>query len=265
MATDADLLAMIIANPADDAPRLAYADLVDRKGDPRGAFIRLQIRLRDVEVARSLPADYGALLDEHDALLRAHGDRWAEPVRGLVDGWRFVRGFIDEVKLDAAAFLQRAPAVYAAAPVLNLNLTGGKDRMDAVAASPHLGRIRALGLDENGIGDAGAHALAASPHVRELRWLDLFMNKIGRPGLEALCASSNLPSLRFARLTSNGFPDPDDAIGEVDGYRIVEWDRPPIQIELEAKYGRKRWFHWQVEDLRFYPPRPEAVTCLPAL
>jgi uncharacterized protein (TIGR02996 family) len=47
---DAALLRAVLANPADDAPRLVYADWLDERGDPRGEYLRA-----DLEVARPQP------------------------------------------------------------------------------------------------------------------------------------------------------------------------------------------------------------------
>lgn len=46
MPTDTAFLAAISANPADDLPRLVYADWLDEQADPRGAFVRLHAELR---------------------------------------------------------------------------------------------------------------------------------------------------------------------------------------------------------------------------
>ena len=42
------LLKAVTDHPDDDAPRLAYADWCDRRGDPRGRFIRVQIELANM-------------------------------------------------------------------------------------------------------------------------------------------------------------------------------------------------------------------------
>ncbi|MFO0550625.1 MAG: TIGR02996 domain-containing protein [Polyangiaceae bacterium] len=52
------LLAAVYATPSDDAARLVYADWLSEKGDPRGAFITLQI-------SRSAPREELTLLLEH--------------------------------------------------------------------------------------------------------------------------------------------------------------------------------------------------------
>lgn len=72
----------------------------------------------------------------------------------------------------------------------------GPDAARALAASPRLGRLRALGLSSNRISDAGAQALAASPHLARLRELGLDSNGIDSPGARALLASPHLANVR---------------------------------------------------------------------
>ncbi len=40
MAAEADYLRAVLANPADDGPRLAFADWLDERGDPRADCVR---------------------------------------------------------------------------------------------------------------------------------------------------------------------------------------------------------------------------------
>ncbi|HVK11360.1 MAG TPA: TIGR02996 domain-containing protein [Gemmataceae bacterium] len=83
----APFLAAIRAAPADDAPRLVYADWLDERGQPeRAEFIRVQC-----ELARRESADLRAREDE---LLRQHHDAFAGPLAGPWIRYRFERGFI---------------------------------------------------------------------------------------------------------------------------------------------------------------------------
>jgi uncharacterized protein (TIGR02996 family) len=50
---EADLLAAVAANPADDATRLVYADWLEDRGDPRGPFLRRFVDA--VQKGRELP------------------------------------------------------------------------------------------------------------------------------------------------------------------------------------------------------------------
>jgi uncharacterized protein (TIGR02996 family) len=42
---DEALLRAVLAHPADDAPRLVYADWLDERGDPRGEYLRVDLEL----------------------------------------------------------------------------------------------------------------------------------------------------------------------------------------------------------------------------
>jgi hypothetical protein len=59
----------------------------------------------------------------------------------------------------------------------------------ALAASPHVTRLRKLNLTACGITDRGARAFASSPHFDRLQELSLFNNPIQPDGLvaAALC------------------------------------------------------------------------------
>lgn len=50
--TDAAFLQAIIEHPDDDGARLVYADWLEERGDPRGAFIRVQCELAKIEDQR---------------------------------------------------------------------------------------------------------------------------------------------------------------------------------------------------------------------
>jgi uncharacterized protein (TIGR02996 family) len=88
--TAAALLAQIHAQPDDNGPRLAYADLLHQQGDPRGELIALQLLARDPERQR--------------ALLAAHGAAWLGPLAQVVtlgetSETRFERGFLAVAEL----------------------------------------------------------------------------------------------------------------------------------------------------------------------
>ncbi|MEO8703619.1 MAG: TIGR02996 domain-containing protein [Kofleriaceae bacterium] len=91
------LLAAINADPADDAPRLVYADWLQQRGDPRGEWIALACRIaRTDELADAWPA----LVRRERRLWRRHGHEWLprddRTVRALE------RGFPSEVEAPAS-------------------------------------------------------------------------------------------------------------------------------------------------------------------
>jgi uncharacterized protein (TIGR02996 family) len=158
----AAFLADIIAHPADDAPRLIYADWLEDNGEEeRAEFIRVQCELaaRAAGVSRGhIPAgslwhpaiDDGAILRRERNLLFDHWPRWlhqsCDPLAydvgvfarddndfgvSLYD-WQkreqghfdcsFRRGFIAEVKLPLAAWLEHGKELVAAHPLEKVTL-----------------------------------------------------------------------------------------------------------------------------------------------
>jgi uncharacterized protein (TIGR02996 family) len=84
---DEALLRAVLANPADEAPRLVYADWLEERGDPRGDYLRLDLEL-------SKPGSEGPAVGkamERAAELRSQIDpNWTVTVS---------RGFCDLVKV----------------------------------------------------------------------------------------------------------------------------------------------------------------------
>ncbi|MBX3229465.1 MAG: TIGR02996 domain-containing protein [Labilithrix sp.] len=93
----AELLELVWADPADDAPRAVVADLLIAEGDPRGEFITLQLdRARGTtSVARR---------KRERELLALHQREWIGPIAPLVESTHvtFERGFISGCMLKAA-------------------------------------------------------------------------------------------------------------------------------------------------------------------
>ncbi|MGO9416385.1 MAG: TIGR02996 domain-containing protein [Syntrophobacteraceae bacterium] len=78
MLRDADFLQAIIASPADDAPRLVYADWLEEHGDlARTEFIRLQCELARLPLSdpHILP-----MRDREAELLTEHYRAWLGPI-----------------------------------------------------------------------------------------------------------------------------------------------------------------------------------------
>lgn len=224
---EAAFLDRVCADPADDAPRLIFADWLDEREDPRGEFIRVQVALD------RLPTDdprRPELLAREGTLLGRFADAWAEPLRGLVGGPEFRRGFVEAVNAEARTFVRRAPDLFRLAPVrhvrfLDVGSALGRlmdcpflarlwaitifaqhidDRLTrALVESPHLGGLRALHLGRNRVGDRGAERLAWSPRFRHLVELDLSDNAVGDTGARAIAGSANLAALEVLELRRN--------------------------------------------------------------
>jgi uncharacterized protein (TIGR02996 family) len=215
MTHDDAFLQAIIEAPADDTPRLIYADWLDDHGQPdRAAFIRLQC-----ELAR-LPEDdprRPELEGREQELLRVHLREWAEPVARHVNARTFRRGFVEEVTARPEVFLEHADALFQAAPIRRVNFQttmfqlawpqvtnpSAGPLLPQLAACRHLARLNVLSFWNTHIGDAGVGALAASPFLAGLRLLDLRMNDVADAGLAALAGSPRLPRLNFLELGGN--------------------------------------------------------------
>src|SRR5262249_34460546 len=113
--TEEGFLADIRDNPDDDSTRLIYADWLDEHGRPaRAAVLRAQAEPgglpRRGPARRELKQRAGALLKEHE-------EAWAGPLRPFVESWRFGRGLIDEVEVEAGRFAEHADELLRLAPV----------------------------------------------------------------------------------------------------------------------------------------------------
>ena len=150
MPTDGDaLLRAICENPAEDTPRLVYADWLQENGRAeRAEFIRLQCE------AWGLSPAYPTLTAARtraSELLRAHRDRWFDElptVLGVEWGDLFVRGFIDTARtFEMYSVRLTVAAAFAATPLRYLNVTTlRKGQLSELLECPQLARLIALNL-----------------------------------------------------------------------------------------------------------------------
>jgi len=154
----AALLAAVLAAPADDMPRLVYADFLEETGDPvdaaRAHFIRAEI------AAERLPPEdpeRERLESQAARLFNKHGDAWNRelPEWDRWYGTRLVyrRGFVEEVHTNFRRFAFGGGTLLAAVPVRYLALAsrdGTLPFIDAMMASlsvpPDLSHIQTLRL-----------------------------------------------------------------------------------------------------------------------
>jgi uncharacterized protein (TIGR02996 family) len=224
-----------------------------------------------------------------------HGAPW------LVRGYRspalehFHRGFVDTLWLDAATVAARADELFRLVPLRELTLWGagrpgvaealaGLPQLGtiislafadywsspltsagaaALAASPHLGRLRALSLYRNDVGDAGASALARARWLGGLWSLLLGDNGLSSEGVRALAAAAP-PGLRYLQLDGNR-PGEDGARALAAGFAglatlsLMECALAPAAAEvLAAAPG----IQWQNLTLSGNPLGPDGVAVL---
>jgi uncharacterized protein (TIGR02996 family) len=257
---EAAALAAVIQHPDDDDARLAYADVIAHHDAERAELIHAQVVLARGRRTQTKPDRWNEHYTREQGLLNRRGAAWAAAagLGDLITAYKFRRGFLEEVTVDAATFLARAADLYARAPVLHLTLTGARGHTAALFASPALARLHSLSLYKNEVGDAGAEHLAGSPYVRGLHWLELSHNGITQTGLDAIAASPNLPALAYLGFRGNAVDDPGPRIGGQDEYGLVhDMEYPDAGKELMRRFGPKTWLTTPVRS--DWPPARDAV------
>lgn len=227
------LLAAVLAGPADDLPRLLYADWCDDRGDAdRAELVRVQ-----VAAARLPAADprRDALDDRARELLAGGFERWKVPgVRGVQE---FDRGFVAAWAGSGDWFLAAADRLFTAAPVtavrlrvvegrvsrlvrvaalgrvehldLSSTLLAAGSRLERLLAEAPLGRLRSLAVGNNRLFADALPQIAGSPVARRLTALDLSGNPLADDGLEALADSARFPRLETLTVRCNEQGDED--------------------------------------------------------
>lgn len=204
-------LADIVACPADDAPRLVFADWLEDHGEPdRAEFIRLQVRRAGLPAADSR---HGPLASREGTLLLAHENAWRAhlPVLEGVTWEDFSRGFVEGAFVESVdVFLQHADTLFNVAPIRRLQI-GQVAASDArrLVQTPWLAQLRELNLGNNpALGRAGVRVLVGCPHLANLEVLLLHYAALGDDAIGDLTASPHLGNLTELYLSGNELGDP---------------------------------------------------------
>jgi hypothetical protein len=262
--TPTDALHAVLTSPSPDAPRRAFADAVAGSDPARSKFTLLGL-----EVARALRRrdNYGSWTSieaqARTAAPFAVREAWLAPLVAAAGTLgpglkpRFGRGFPEGVTLQAADFLHVAPALYARAPVLDLELSGVAAVADELFDSPFLARIRSINFLGSDIVLPVVERIARSPFVGNLLWLNLYGQPCGMAGLEALAASSSLPSLAWVGGGGRGCPDV-NPLPKEDESGAYAHSPNPLAVSLAQRFGQRRWLSatWEGHE----QPRVEALT-----
>ena len=179
-------LQAICEHPADDAPRLVYADWLEENGDPeRAAFIRVQI---DRARAKSAGHDWPDLV-ERDRTMRVIAEaRWRPELPRLsgVNWQRFWRGFVSGADfVKGKWFAANAAMAFEATPIQFLRLVDlGESRAGMFAACPLIERLEGLAVHNeiSWLGPNGWRELGQSRHLVNLKWLKVSSSLPARPG-----------------------------------------------------------------------------------
>jgi len=204
MTHQADFLQDILAQPKVDGPRLRYAQWLDERCDSLGEFIRVQCRLETI--APDHPAALELERRQRELLAEFEMD-WVGELAQLVEYWVFHRGFVEEVGLTTAKFLDHADRLFELAPIQQVHLGKVRDNLDSLTTFRMLERPSYLDLSSNPVRDQGAKLLAGCPYLAHLQGLNLSSSGIGDSGLRALANSPFLGQLRELYLCDNRIGD----------------------------------------------------------
>lgn len=196
----------ICAQPDEDTPRLAYADLIEENGDSdRAHFIRKQIALANLPEYDPLAVATRQLAPD---LFLGWGMMHTLPEITAPYSWQkceFRRGFPWKVGVQSwEAFASESAMVFEAAPVQALDVYA-QDRPDvaALAEWPHLARVSRLEFSVGRLGADAAALLGNSPYATRLTELAFESDGITADGLETLARSPLFSRLTALELRSN--------------------------------------------------------------
>jgi uncharacterized protein (TIGR02996 family) len=237
---ESEALAAVLEAPDDDVPRLAYADLLSAKSDPRGEFIRVQCTLANGELEF---LERRALRAQADRLLNEHGARWRRAA-GLDDAtpieWR--RGFIDAVTLSGEQFAgEVGETLFRTEPVRHAKLSITTAAVaTAVAQSTHLSSLSSLALTGTARAESVRALLAAD--LSSLRGLNLS----SMVDVDSLSRVFEAPSLSYLERLSLSGSD----IGGAFGEGLDRWRLSSLHTLFASRCGLLD------EDLRALAARP---------
>ena len=196
------LLEAVFAAPADDAPRLVYADWLDEHGEPaQAAFIRAQVALDRIDPdspdhdrqALALHAVWDRLLDE----LRPGVPHVSNSLR-LAD---YRRGLPTlPVHLPFSTFRDQSPSWWPRLPIRAVTLDLTSMSVGEFVRIPYLARLHTLllhGEDPHGM---IIPRLVKCHLLQNLRVLDLSQFSLGVEAAGALAATDMLRGLTDLRM-----------------------------------------------------------------
>src|SRR5581483_9895794 len=143
------------------------------------------------------------LEDEAADLLAEYEAEWIQPLHGVVEDWRFFRGFIEHVRISGENLLIYAENLFDFAPLRSLHLRISRNDIPQLAACPQLHWIASLDFGSCQLNDRSLQQLLTSPHLHRLIALHLENNDVNTPGMQALIHSPVFAQLRSLDLSHN--------------------------------------------------------------
>jgi uncharacterized protein (TIGR02996 family) len=213
-----ELLDAIAEDPEEPKPLLAYADWLDRQGEPAKSglaeFVRIQTELHELGTSDQKTPEVmdraRQLVERANHLLINHSPDWfgmqADPTVANLDVgeglWVWARNYL---KLDEAK-LEFAPILRMTLGGANYDGTQYSNEQDfaQLATRPSLRQWCSLVFNETNIPRDCFLKLVASPYMYRLGRFDVWETQIEDAGVEAMARSKNFAHLRHLSLNSIG-------------------------------------------------------------
>jgi uncharacterized protein (TIGR02996 family) len=193
----------ILDRPADDSPRLRYANWLDGCGNPLGEFIRLQCLLAQNPISE--PFLYYERRERE--LLGKFQRNWSQALVGRVDWCSFRRGFVEEVSILDRQLIKHARELFRCAPVLDVHVKSDGKCLAALPDLPDVHHTIFLDLSSQRLGDENIEGLAEAPMLAHVHGLNIGSSGLGDEGLEQLFNSPYLGNLRELYINDNPITD----------------------------------------------------------
>jgi len=213
MTEEAALLEAVIREPDADAPRLAYADWLQKAGGAshqgRADLIRVQLNLTKVT---DQDPHWPELANHERELLNTWTSVWQRPFRELLKpslfrpgrwlkaqlfgqggAWRFHRGFIEEIDTSAAAFFEEDSILFGHTPIRRVVLSNATSLIAALANDPRLDRLLSLHLISDAEFDEEMEGLRQAAAASGLTVVALRFPRIQADSAELLALLSGEP------------------------------------------------------------------------
>jgi len=173
------LLAAIRDAPDDDGPRLVFADVIADRYPEHAQLIVAQCNLGPAAGTERLVKAFVASVAPQ-----------------LSDSLEPVRGFAHVYGVDAAKFVADPDLVYRVDPLMReLQLSYASGQVPQLAVMPALRRYEGLAFVDTYLFDGAAGHLASSPHLARLRSLGLRNTSLDDDALKPILESISYPEL----------------------------------------------------------------------
>jgi hypothetical protein len=229
-----------------------FADLAQRRGDPRGVLVRDQVRLRRQRLARG-DDQAGLESDLIKQLIKRHPEWIEEALRLGATSARISGGFVEEITISAARFIANYDEIFRAFPIRSVIIDPKATDDGPIAPllrSPALYRLSSLTLARLKLTAQDAFEIATCAYLHRLVVLDLSWNRIKNEGVTALAES--LALLRLAHVNLDGNPCGPLYTSELTLQEMPtqEWVRTDLCIGLEQRFPNCAWLRpWSSPSL----------------